>query len=193
MRVKMNTVALYQLPVTGHYLPMPTSELWQRLRQARKFADLTQQDLADACSVTRGAVGQWEAAEIEHRTKPTTEHLITVARVTRVPLEWLLNDTSDLNALWRLNGEFGASRAADGARPAANDSSDVLPDLPQGEQLFVFAQTPEQIARKFAQLAALPSGVKGHLILVGCSAQVHTAATPADALSAVVQVLLNNR
>lgn len=179
-------VAFY--PLSPLPIPMPTSELWQRLRQARKYADLTQQDLADACSVTRGAVALWEAAEPEHRTKPTTDHLITVSKVTGVPLEWLLNDTSDLNAIWRLGGEFGGGRAASDTR----SEPDVLPDLPQGEHLFLFAQTPAQVARKLEQLARLPASVKGHLVLIGASAPVHLAATPSEALSLVVQQLLKD-
>lgn len=155
------------------------SELWQRLRQARRYADLTQLDLASRCNVSRGAVALWEAAEPEHRTRPTTDHLITVAKATGVPLEWLLNDASELDAIWRIGGEFG------GAHPPAN----VLPDLRQGGRTFVFASTPEQIAAKIKTLAAEPPGTACHLVLVGVEAQVHCAANPADALSVVVQQL----
>lgn len=158
---------------------MPT-QLWQRLRQARRFADMTQADLAVRCHVSRGAVALWEAAEPEHRTKPTTDHLIAVSKATGVPLEWLLNDASNLDDIWRLNGEFGDGRAK---------QQDVLPDLRQGEHLFLFAQTPEQIAAKLEQIAAEPASTKTHLVLVGASATVHTAATPAEALGLVVQVL----
>lgn len=164
------------------------TELWQRLRQARRYADMTQADLAKHCGVSRGAVALWEAAEPEHRTKPTTDHLIAVSKATRVPLEWLLNDASDINAVWRLNGEFGAPAPV----VAANEPEpvpDVLPDVRQGDQLFVFAQTPQQIAAKLAQLTHEPPETKAHLILVGHDAKVHTAATPADALAAVVRVL----
>lgn len=160
------------------------SELWQRLRQARRFADLTQADLATRCHVTRGAVALWEAAEAEHRTKPTTDHLIAVSKFTGAPLEWLLNDASDLDGLWRLRGEFEA-----GVDVRADVRADVLPDLRQQGHLFVFAQTPEQIAAKVIQLAAEPPGTHTHLIVIGASAEVHAAATPAEALAAVVRVL----
>lgn len=153
------------------------SELWQRLRQARRYADLTQHDLAERCGVTRGAVALWEAAESEHRTRPTTEHCIRLAEVCGVPLEWLLNDASELDTIWRLS-EFNAKSAP----------SDVLPDLRQGGHLFVFAQTPEQVAAKVRQIAAEPPGT-AHLILVGIPATVETAATPAEALAAVVRRL----
>jgi len=165
------------------------SELWQRLRQARKFADLTQQDLAKRCGVSRGAVALWEAAEPEHRTKPTTDHLIAVSKATRVPLEWLMNDASDVNEVWRLTGEFGEVEKT----PVVEmQQLDVLPDLRQDGHLFVFAQTPAQIAAKLAQLANEVPETKTHLVIIGASATVHTAATAAEALSAVVQVLTKN-
>lgn len=158
------------------------SELWQRLRQARRYADLTQQDLADRCAVTRGAVALWEAAEPEHRTRPTTEHCITVAKTCGVPLEWLLNDASDLETIWRLGGEFGQRQAS---------AADVLPDLQQAGYLFVFAATPDQVASKVKQLAALPPDeqARAHLILIGTAATVATAASPTDALASVVRFL----
>lgn len=161
------------------------SDLWQRLRQARRYADLTQADLAGRCGVSRGAVALWEAAEPEHRTKPTTDHLIAISKVTKVPLEWLLNDASDLESIWRLTGEFGTDEPEHRSGPA----TDVLPDLRQNGHVFLFAQTPEQIARKLAQLTTEPDDLRKHLVLIGASATVHTAATPADALGAVVQVL----
>lgn len=166
--------------------PVMSSELWQRLRQARRFADLTQADLAGRCGVSRGAVALWEAAEPEHRTRPTTDHLIQVAGVCNVPLEWLLNDASDLDAIWRLQGEFGDQHLD---ASVSSDTADVLPDLPQGRQLFVFAKTAEQIASKLEQLAKLPPETEGHLILVGTKATVHAAESPADALSVVVRVI----
>lgn len=158
------------------------TQMWQRLRQARRFADLTQSALALQCGISRGAVALWEAEEPEHRTKPTTDHLIAVAKVTGVPLEWLMNDASELDAIWRLNGEFGDA-------PRQSKGQDVLPDLSQDGQLFLFASTAEQLAAKLEQIKAAPPGVKPHLILVGTDAQVHVAATPADALSAVVRIL----
>lgn len=158
------------------------TQLWQRLRQARRYADLTQAQLATLCGVSRGAVALWEAEEPEHRTKPTTDHLIEMAKATSVPLEWLMNDASELDALWRLGGEFGDA-------PRHGKPPDVLPDLHQDGQIFLFAQTPEQIAAKLEQAAAAPAGTPVHLVVIGASATVHVAATPTDALSAVVGVL----
>ena len=183
-------------------LPVPqtasmATQLWQRLRQARRYADLTQADLAAKCGVSRGAVALWEAEEPEHRTKPTTDHVLAIASNTGVPLEWLLNDASRLEDIWRLGGEFGDAQrqpvTTGGKALPAPSTPDVLPDLLQNGHLFLFAKTPEQIAAKLAQLRSVPEGVTPHLILIdgGSEAQVHTAGSAADALSVVVRVLTN--
>lgn len=191
----------YAMPIYSHAHnvsapPAPVSELWQRLRQARKYADLTQADLAKACGVTRGAVALWEAAEIEHRTKPTTDHLIEISKKTKVPLEWLLNDAASTEQLWKLTGEFGGGEPSLVTPPSSPSpppaEADVLPDLRQGKHLFVFASTPTQVVAKLTLLSAEPETTSKHLILVGVGAQVHNAATPAEALSNVVQVLSKN-
>lgn len=168
---------------------MPT-KLWQRLRQARRYADLTQAQLAVECGVSRGAVALWEAEESEHRTKPTTDHLIAISKATGVPLEWLMNDASQLDSIWRLGGEFSDDKrqAAAPAAPAL-PPADVLPDLLQDGHLFLFAQTPEQVAAKLELAKTAPPGVQPHLVLIGTTATVHTAETPAAALSAVVRLL----
>lgn len=189
-------LAFYPVPlhtaVPSSVSPAAMSELWQRLRQARKYADLTQQDLAKHCGVTRGAVALWEAAEPEHRTKPTTDHLIVISKITGAPLEWLLNDAADVNALWKLTGEFGGASGPGFAPTGSPPDPDVLPNLRQGEHLFVFATTPAQISAKLALLAAEPETTRKHLILVGVDANVQAASDPAQALSAVVRELSKN-
>lgn len=154
---------------------MPT-HLWQRLRQARRYAGITQQALAKQCGVSRAAVALWESAEPEHRTRPTSEHCVAIARACGVPIEWLLNDASDLNTIWQ-----------QGSAPAMG-STDVLPDLRQDGQSFFFATTPEQIARKMEAIRQEPPG-SAHLIVVGVDAQVSSAATPTEALASVVKSL----
>lgn len=159
------------------------SQLWQRLRQARKYADLSQQSLAELCHVSRGAVALWEAADPEHRTRPTAEHCLAIARACKVPIDWLLNDSSDLDAVWRIAAERGGDDPV-----ASGGSPDVLPDLRQNGKLFLFAQTPDQLARKARQASRETPGT-AHLILIGQRAVVHSVATPADALAAVVEIL----
>lgn len=180
----------------AHTGVMVTTHLWQRLRQARRYADLTQADLAEKCGVSRGAVALWEAEEPEHRTKPTTDRLMLISQSTGVPLEWLLNDASKLEDIWRLGGEFGDAQGRPGALGAAavtpsGSGGDVLPDLLQEGHLFLFARTPDQIAAKLKQIHSVPEGVTPHLILIdgGANATVHTAGSTAEALSVVVRVL----
>ena len=83
---------------------MPTT-LAQRIKAARNYADLRQQDIADACAaaghkVSRSAVAQWECDD-ERRTQPSIEHMKILAKRTGVPLDWLLNDNADLADIWR--------------------------------------------------------------------------------------------
>ena len=57
-----------------------------RIRQARRHASLSQQQLAALVGVHRSAVAQWEQPGGSH---PTVENLARVAAVTAVSFEWL--------------------------------------------------------------------------------------------------------
>lgn len=57
----------------------------QRIFQARKDADLTQDQLAEAVGKTRSAVAQWESGEV----RPRHSTLVAIARATKVSLQWL--------------------------------------------------------------------------------------------------------
>lgn len=155
-----------------------SSQFWQRLRHARKGAGLTQLDVAKQCGVSRAAVALWESVEPDHRTTPTAENCIKIAHACKVSIAWLLNDASDLEDPARFALEA----------PVVENPTDVLPDLRQGGQVFLFAQTPEQIGRKLKQLGAEAPGT-AHLILVGTDASIQTVSTPTDALAAVIKHL----
>lgn len=165
------------------------SQLWERLRAARRYADLTQREVAIAVGLTRSAVAQWEAAEVEQRTKPSAEHLIVISKLTRAPLEWLMNDSSLIDDLWKLAATNDTSLPGAGPGAPPQRVPDILPDVRQGDQLFCFAQSPEQVAAKLAQLAGEEARVEKHLILVGVRAEVSSVATLADALSLVAAKL----
>lgn len=77
------------------------SELHQRIRAARNFADLSQQAIAKVCGVTRPAVSQWEALEVGKRTTPSLEQVKTIAQVTGVPMEWLTDDDAEPDSVWQ--------------------------------------------------------------------------------------------
>ena len=57
-----------------------------RVRQARRHAGLSQQELATKVGVHRSAVAQWEHVGGCH---PTVENLARIAATTRVQFEWL--------------------------------------------------------------------------------------------------------
>lgn len=80
------------------------SELWQRLRAARDYADKRQEDIAKACGVSRGAVALWERNIPDKRTRPDIRQIQIVAKETGLPLEWLLNDSADPSDVWRVGG-----------------------------------------------------------------------------------------
>lgn len=78
------------------------SELWQRLRTARKFADLRQEDISKVCKVTRSAVAQWEAKEVEKRTTPSIDQVRAIAKLCKLPVEWMLNDSANTDDVWEI-------------------------------------------------------------------------------------------
>lgn len=73
-----------------------SSELWQRIRCARHYANMTQQQLAAALVVSREAVSQWESADPAKRTNPTVKNLRKIALVTNCPIEWISETSGNL-------------------------------------------------------------------------------------------------
>ena len=72
-------------------MPSPTegtglSQLPDRLRRARRLASISQASLAQAVGISPSAVAQWEQVE---GTLPGLAHLVAVARVTGVSMDWL--------------------------------------------------------------------------------------------------------
>lgn len=80
------------------------SELWQRLRAARRYADLRQEDVRRVTGVSRSAVAQWEAEEPEKRTTPSIDQVKAVAKLAKLPLEWMLNDHANVDDVWQIGG-----------------------------------------------------------------------------------------
>lgn len=178
------------------------SELWQRLRHARRYADLTQTDLGRACGVSRSAVAFWEAESPEQRTRPTLDHLSTISRTTGAPIEWLMNDASRLEDLLEvaepLPPRYGTAAPGSAAAPgrAAPRATDPLPDLRHGDALYVFANPDAQsIAQKMERLLTEPAGVRTHLIVVAPAGQavptpsLHVASSPDEALAMTVKLI----
>ena len=60
--------------------------LFNRIRQARRGAELSQAEMAVAVGVARSAVAQWERKD---GAKPTTDNMAKIAMATAVSFEWL--------------------------------------------------------------------------------------------------------
>ena len=60
--------------------------LFNRIRQARRGAEMSQSELAAAVGVARSAVAQWERKD---GAKPTTDNMSKIAMATAVSFEWL--------------------------------------------------------------------------------------------------------
>jgi transcriptional regulator with XRE-family HTH domain len=97
LRAKCKRDLLAQRKKLLHTERMGT-ELWQRIRFARKHAKVTQQEVADVCGISREAVAQWESADQSKRTVPLTERIQVISKMTHAPLTWLLSSDSELSA-----------------------------------------------------------------------------------------------
>lgn len=62
------------------------TQLFNRIRQARRGATLSQMELAGMVGVARSAVAQWERKD---GARPTTENMAKIAMATSVSFEWL--------------------------------------------------------------------------------------------------------
>lgn len=66
--------------------------LWEKIRIARKKRKLTQVELAEACSVTRSSIANWESPD--HPSKPNLKQVRRIAELTEVSFQWLSGETS---------------------------------------------------------------------------------------------------
>lgn len=96
------------------------SQLWQRLRAARKFADLTQAQLAAACGITRSGYAFFEASDPGSRSRPNTDQIMAIAKLTRVPIDWLLNDASEPGDVWKIGVVAGVAPKQQAQPPQIN-------------------------------------------------------------------------
>jgi transcriptional regulator with XRE-family HTH domain len=76
-----------------------------RIRQARRRARLSQEQLACVVGVTRGAVANWESASV---VAPASHRLMLLARSMAVSYEWLATGRGPMTPL---NGEEDAGSA----------------------------------------------------------------------------------
>lgn len=62
------------------------TELYQRVREARKLTGLSQEELAADLGISRSAVAQWE---MTRGTAPSVENLVALARRSGMAFEYL--------------------------------------------------------------------------------------------------------
>lgn len=94
--------------------PGQISELWQRLRAARRFADLRQQDVSDELTKrgrpkSRATIALWESAEPSIRTEPGAEDVRTLAEIYGVPVAFIMDNGAHPDDVWRLKDDKGAT------------------------------------------------------------------------------------
>ena len=110
--------------------------MWQRIKTAREFAKLTQDQLGDFCGVSRNAVSQWESPLERNGTVPKLSRLQKIAARTGVSLDWLLTERGDmLDNDGIANPMDPASLIPSGAQVVAWDT---VEDLPDGGKAYVF-------------------------------------------------------
>jgi transcriptional regulator with XRE-family HTH domain len=73
------------------------SEMWQRLRAARKSADLIQNDVAKALGLTRSGYAFLEWANPEGRTTPSVTQIKAISALTGVDVDVLMSDESEIS------------------------------------------------------------------------------------------------
>lgn len=71
--------------------------LWKQIRDARRRAGLTQEELGAACDppVSKAAVGQWESTNPATRTIPKLKNLQAIASATGTPLAALTGQSTN--------------------------------------------------------------------------------------------------
>ena len=67
-------------------------ELGRRMRARRKELDITQEQVANACRITKSTVSRYEKGVIEHPHRPTVE---AIANVLHVQPDWLYAQTEN--------------------------------------------------------------------------------------------------
>ena len=72
-------------------LPGPAGTLGGRIRQARRYAELSQEALAHEVEMHRDSIVNWE----KDRISPTVDSLLGIARATHFPVRWFVGGLDD--------------------------------------------------------------------------------------------------
>ena len=116
------------------------SELWQRLRALRKHSGLSGEAFGAEVGVSKAAVSQWEATTLEKRTRPDLQTVIDLSRRFEVPLDWLLDDRSDVDFEWWVDVEDPRDGRAPSTAEALPAVLSALSNLTPGRWAMVRAR-----------------------------------------------------
>lgn len=103
-------------------------KLDEKLVRLRKKKGLTQLELAEAVKVSRQAVSKWESGG----EMPSTENLLGLSELYRVPVDYLLNEEDrELENVNASNGKIGNSPGA-----VTEDSEETQENSKNGKNCF---------------------------------------------------------
>ncbi|MDE1464819.1 helix-turn-helix domain-containing protein [Spartinivicinus poritis] len=71
--------------------------LFEKIKEARVRAELTQEELAEMCGVSRATVCQWESQDSTKRLKPRKANLHKISQATGVSLHWLKSKSEQVH------------------------------------------------------------------------------------------------
>ena len=86
------------------------TELHERIKETRKRAGLTQEDIAKKCGLSRNAVTLWESNDSERRTAPQIPQIRIICETTGAPVSWLLDESVGLTDDWEKGDDFPLTR-----------------------------------------------------------------------------------
>ena len=116
----------------------PMNALADRIRAARRAAQMSQAELAEGLNVAASAVAQWESA---HGTTPRIEKIPALASAMGVSVDWLMTG----------RGDKRRPRAFDEATPAITADS-FARDIDEEILLKQFRRLPQRARDLFMNL-----------------------------------------
>ena len=114
------------------------TKLRQRIKAARLHAGLTLEKLGELCGVSKSAASMWETANEKKATQPTLENLKRISQVTGAPIDWLMDDSADIDANWKEPAEliqFPGQESKSGLTPLAVEAANIISRLAPEDQL----------------------------------------------------------
>ncbi|MBT5230384.1 MAG: helix-turn-helix transcriptional regulator [Methylococcales bacterium] len=89
------------------------SEMWQRIRAARLFSKVSQEQIGKSCNpiISKAAVANWENRNPDKRVTPRSDQLSVISELTRAPVEWLTSDDSVIQGDWSTVYRVSASHS----------------------------------------------------------------------------------